>query len=74
MPTTDQTYILDEYITLDQIIRGFTLDVRTYLKRRQAPMIRELQRRGMTNTEIAKLLGWKHKTQISRMLKEANEK
>lgn len=70
MPSDTSKYISDEYITLDQILRQFNSDISKHIKSRQIPLIRDLQRRGASNSEIAQLLGFTHKKSLDNVLRK----
>ena len=73
MPTTNQRYISDEYITLGQLTNRFSHDVSNLLESKQTPLILELQKRGMTLSEIGALLGVS-KQRIFQIIQGKNEK
>ena len=74
MPSNTSRYISNEYITLDQILRDFNSLLSVYIKNRQIPLIKELQKRGMSNGEIGQLLGFTHRKSLDNILKANHAK
>lgn len=73
MPVNTTSYISDTHdITLGQLTNRFSSDVSALLQSKQRPLILELQKRGMSLSEIGTLLGVT-KQRVFQILEGKNE-